>query len=76
MKVKDTRIGTVPFERLRVGDVFEYEEEVFLRVYTVELHKQEDGHNYFNAVNLSENFLCAFDNNDFVKRLNAEIVIS
>lgn len=69
MQVNNTR-KNIPFEHIKVGEVFSWEGEVCMRTNLCKV-----GGILCNAVNLADGILAVFEDSDLVEKLNAELTI-
>ena len=69
MQVNDTR-KNIPFELVKVGEVFSWEGEVCMRTNLCRV-----GNILCNAVNIADGILAVFEDSDLVEKLNAELTI-
>ena len=71
MKIENKIADNIDFEDIRVGDVFRYNEQIYMRTVSV-----GDISVCYNAVNLESGALRRFDNYDLVTPLyDAKVVI-
>ena len=80
MKIIDERRkDLIKFKDLKIGDIFEDCETPYLKTEEIEYITTCRTHGTIsrihNAVNLEDGYLAAFDKCDFVKPLNASLVI-
>lgn len=74
MEIKDERNNKSElFENLFPGDVFAFEDRIFMRVETIEYGNDED--EYFNAVSVEEGNLFKFEENDSIIPLIVQLRI-
>ena len=69
MQINNTR-KNIPFERIKVGEVFSWEGEVCMRTNLCKV-----GGILCNAVNLADGILAVFEDSDLVEGLNAKLTI-
>ena len=69
MQVNDTR-KNIPFELVKVGEVFSWEGEVCMRTNLCMV-----GNILCNAVNIADGILAVLEDSDLVEKLNAELTI-
>ena len=69
MQINNTR-KNIPFERIKVGEVFSWEGEVCMRTNLCKV-----GGILCNAVNLADGILAVFEDSDLVEQVNAELAI-
>lgn len=68
MKIENKIADNIDFEDIWVGDVFRYNEQIYMRTVNVGAH--------YNAVNLESGILRGFENYDLVTPLyDAKVVI-
>lgn len=73
MKINDTRNKrAMLFEDLADGDVFMWEDRVFMRISEV---ADADSGEVFNAWSFQSNYFDCFDNSNYVTKINAELTI-
>ena len=79
MKIIDERRkDLIKFKDLKIGDIFEDCETPYLKTEEIEYitcHTCGTISHIYNAVNLEDGCLAAFDKCDFIKPLNASLVI-
>lgn len=67
IEVQDKPVG-IPFPKVKIGEVFKWGDGYYLRC--------DDEEGMHNVVSLTTNVLCFFSKADYVKPVNAKVVIS
>ena len=71
MKINQKRRIATDFDEVSLGDVFQYEDDVYMRIDDICNNRNE----IFNAVNLSNGDLFFFPRNETVTQVEAELII-